>query len=269
MSAYKHKIIGSLCLLGASLAHAEPSQIFGVEAAVPFLITEPLTTERQRFLSLFDNTVQSYGFENVNPGDSTPLPVLFNGSANNRITATLTGSGTTPSGQAQTVMGEGEVGRFNTTTGGQNYWRINASGTAEFSITFDRSISAFGFYGTDIGDFGGMLSLVLTPADTTLPLESLTIRPESQGSATNGLAMFYAFADATRAYSKITFVTSGTLSDGAAEDFFGFDDFIVADSGQFLTTPPTPPGVPEPGSLALVGLALFAAGYARKSRKAA
>jgi PEP-CTERM motif len=268
MSAYQHKIVGLSCLLGASWAHAAPAQIFSVQAATPFAITEPLTTERQRFLSLFDNTVQSYGFENVDPGQTTPLPVAFTGSANNLITATLTGSGTTPTGQAQSVMGESEAGRFNTTTGGLNYWRINASGTGEFSITFDRNISAFGFYGSDIGDFGGMLSLVLTPADTTLPLESITVRPETQGSATNGLAMFYAFADASRSYSKITFVTSGTLSDGAAEDFFGFDDFIVADSGQFLTTPPTPPGVPEPGSLALVGLALFAAGYARKTRKA-
>ena len=227
MFSHKHKIVGSLLLVGAAWAQATPSQIFGAEAEVAFAITAPLMAERQRFLALFDNTVQSYGFEAKTAGQLPPFETTFTGSAGSTITATLAGS------PGQQVMDLPEVGRYNTTgnlPAGEpgKYWRVNSSGNGEFSISFDRDISAFGFYGTDIGDFGGMLSLVLTPADTTLPLETLTVRPQTTNAAETGVALFYAFADINRAYSKVTFVTSGNLLPGAATDYFGFDDFIVA-----------------------------------------
>lgn len=265
MVPYKHKVVGFLFLASASWVQATPSQIFSAEANVAFAITAPLTAERQRFLNLFDNTVQSYGFESKTAGQAPPFEASFSGSAGSTITATLAGSA------GQQVMDLGESGRYNTTANlaaGEpgKYWRVNASGSGEFSISFSRNISAFGFYGTDIGDFGGILSLVLTPANTTLPLESLTVRPLTGSAASNGVAMFYGFADANRAYSKITFVTSGTLLAGSTSDYFGFDDFVVADAGQFIGT--TPPGIPEPGSLALTGLALFAAASAARGRKA-
>jgi hypothetical protein len=267
MISYKQKFVGSLLLVGATWVQATPSQLFGAEALVPFSITAPLIAERQRFLQLFDNTVQSYGFEPKDAGLTPPFEATFNGSAGSTIKATLAGSAD------QQVMEAPEAGRFNTTPNipaGQlgKYWRVNASGQGQFSISFDRAISAFAFYGTDIGDFGGVLSLVLTPSDANLGEETVVVRPQTTQAAGNGLALFYGFADRERAYSKITFVTSGNLLDGSMTDYFGFDDFIVADSGQFITTQP-PTGMPEPGSLALAGLALLAAGACRKGRKQA
>ena len=219
MSLIKQKVVGLFLLAGTPWVHATPTQIFGAEGSVPFIITAPLTAERQRFLSLFDNTVQSYGFETKNAGQLPPFEAAFTGSAGSTITATLAGSA------GQQIMDVAEAGRFNTTANlpeqePGKYWRVNASGGGQFSISFSRSISAFGFYGTDIGDFGGILSLVLTPADTTLPLETVTVRPQSAGVAANALGLFYAFADSNRAYSKISFVTSGTLVDGAMSDYF-------------------------------------------------
>lgn len=265
MFSQKQKFVGSLLVAAAAWAHASPTQFFGAEGDVVGVVTAPLIAERARFLALFDNTVQSYGFQPKEANTSPPFDVLFNGSAGNTIKATLAGS------SGQKVMDAPEAGRFNTTPNlpdGEpgKYWRVNASGSGQFSITFDRAISAFGFYGTDIGDFGGILSLVLKPWDVTLPLETLVVRPQTTSAAANGLALFYGFANASRAYSSISFVTSGTLLDNANSDYFGFDDFVVADAGQFLTPPTT--GIPEPGSLALAGLALLAAGFAGKARKA-
>ena len=265
MISYKHKFVGSLLLVGATWVHATPSQLFGAEALVPSVVTAPLIAERQRFLQLFDNTVQSYDFETKTAGQTPPFEATFTGSGGSLIKATLAGS------TDQRVVDRDEAGRFNTTPNlpagdPGKYWRVNASGQGQFSISFDRAISAFAFYGTDIGDFGGLLSLVLTPSDTTLAAETVIVRPQTSQAAANGLALFYGFADRERAYSKITFVTSGNLLDGSMTDYFGFDDFIVADSGQFITTQP-PTGMPEPGSLALAGLALLAAGACRKGRK--
>ena len=145
-------------------------------------------------------------------------------------------------------------GRFSTTGGGDlNYWRAKAGTGAGnntaglFSITFSTAISAFGFYGTDIGDFEGTLSLLLTPsgggADVQLDV------PNSIGS--NGSLLFFGFLDRTISYSKITFRTAGS---SVTSDYFGFDDFLVADRNQITAT-----ATPEPGSLALAGLGLLAA----------
>lgn len=267
MISYKHKFVGSLLLVGATWVQAAPSQLFGAEALVPSVVTAPLIAERQRFLQLFDSTVQSYDFESKVAGLTLaqPLEAAFTGSGGNLINATLAGS------SDQRVVDRDEAGRFNTTPNlpaGEpgKYLRVNASGQGQFSISFDRAISAFAFYGTDIGDFGGVLSLILTPSDSNLAVETVIVRPQTPQAAVDGLARFFGFADRERAYSKITFVTSGNLLDGSMTDYFGFDDFIVADSGQFITTQP-PTGMPEPGSLALAGLALLAAGACRKGRK--
>lgn len=262
MSPKKCTVVAGLTLLccGAQ-ALPSPSQIYRAEDNSPGgNVTAGVLAARTAFLGALDSTVQSFGFENppVSPGTGPTLPVTFTGSAGESILATLNGS----AGQ-QVVAGD-DSGRFNTTEGGDQYWRVNSSVNGSFSISFSRGISAFGFYGTDIGDFGGVLSLVLEPWNSSLPLETLVVRPSSNGAATSGALLFYGFADRNSSYRRITFVSSGTGSD---EDYFGFDDLVVADSGQVrVPTPPT--GMPEPASLALAGMALLAAGSASRFRKA-
>ena len=260
----KNTFVAALCLLSCTAyALPSPSQIYRAENNQPGgVVTADVLAARTAFIAALDNSAQSFGFERLDliPGTPSPISTTFTGSAGSSITATLAG------GALQRVMGESEAGRFNTTSSGSKYWRVNStSGAGNFSITFDRGVSAFGFYGTDIGDFGGVLSLVLTPFGGG-PDETLIVRPQSAQSAGSGALLFYGFADTNSVYRMITFVSSGTST---AEDYYGFDDFVVADRGQIrVPTPPT--GMPEPGSLALAGLALLAAasaGWARKARE--
>lgn len=262
MFTKKYALVAVLSLLSCgAYALPSPSQIYTAEDKSPGgLVTSEVLAARTAFLGALNGTAQSFGFEPAQTGSLT-LAVEFTGSANSIIRASLAG----PAGQ---VVDQADGGRFNTTVGGRKYWQVNSTaGGGSFSITFDRSISAFGFYGTDIGDFGGMLSLVLTPWAGG-PDETLVVRPQTATSASSGALLFYGFADMNSEYRSITFLSAGTTS---AVDYFGFDDFVVADRGQIrVPTPPT--GIPEPGSLALVGLALFAAasvGKARKARKPA
>jgi len=249
----------ALTLISASaLALPSPSQIFTAEDLEPGeAVTAGVLAARTAFLSRLDSTVQSFGFERpINAGAGPTLGTTFAGSAG-AITANLVGN------IGQQVVGMSEAGRFNTTAGGSQYWRVDSTSNGSFSINFSRSISAFGFYATDVGDFGGVLSLDLTRSADNV-IETLLVRPQNSGSnIASGSLLFFGFADQNSEYSRVTFRSTGTLS---TPDYFGFDDFVVADRGQIrVPTPPT--GIPEPGSLALVGLALFAAASVGKARK--
>ncbi|RVU44452.1 hypothetical protein [Rubrivivax rivuli] len=245
----------------AAQAAPTPSQIYRLEDPMPFtggVLDSPLVfAERQRFLNNFNVTLSSFGFEvprvNGELGDP-PVQAVFSGSNNTTITAGLSTSG-------QVYVGE-QSGRFNTTTNGQQHLRVNSDNAGTLTLNFSRAISAFGFFGTDIGDFGGSLSLLLrTESGAT---ETLLVRAGDgkKNEDAGGNLLFFGFAGANLRYTSISFQSVGDVETG---DYFGFDDFFVADAGQFNT----PTGMPEPGSLALAGLALLAAGIARKGRRRA
>lgn len=270
MPTYKNHVVIALGLIYAAgvLAAPTPSQIFFAEDGAPVIVDGAVVSPavlgaRDLFLSKLDGTVRSYGFEQdtsffPQPGAVADIPVEFTGSASGAVTATLKGNGE--------VMGTPEAGRFNTTSDGSQYWRVEAGAGGAFSIEFSRAVSAFGFFGTDIGDYDGVMELDLTRAGDQ-GIDTLTVRGGASAEANNGSLLFFGFADAGSSYTKITFKTAGIAG---FVDYFGFDDFYAADASQILTTvnpPPTP--MPEPGSLALAGLALFAAGWARKTRRRA
>ena len=244
--------VSAFVLVGNALAGLVPSEIYRGENLSPNpvgSVSGAPVAARASFLNALDSSVGSFGFEGstVSTGDPAPLAVVFNDGVNGSgtpITATLAGNGI--------VKGSPGSGRFNTAAGGTRYWEVQSGPGNRFSVDFSRAISAFGFYGTDIGDFGGDLSLILTDAVTGLD-ETVQVT----GSGSNGALLFYGFASRNVAYNKITFQTAGAND----IDYFGFDDFVVADRSQIRV--PNPP-LPEPGSLALVGLALLGAAAARR-----
>jgi len=158
-------------------------------------------------------------FESFSSGQSGPLTIDF-GIAG---TATLSGNGE--------IRNSPGYGRF--ATSGTNYWNTNNN----FTIEFSNAISAFGFYGTDIGDINGQITLEFLSGATT------NITVDSSLNAPNGSLLFWGIIDNVNPFTKITFGTTNS------SDVFGFDDMTIAVASQVVTNP-----IPEPTTLAVFAL---------------
>jgi hypothetical protein len=160
-------------------------------------------------------------------------------------------------GQAQ-LLGSGYVGTGNDGAGryaisSPNYYY---AGTDNFGVTFSKAIAAFGFYGVDIGDFGGHLTLTLV--DTKGVTSILDVPNEvSQNGEISGSVLYYGFYDTADEYTSITFG-----NDSGGQDVFAFDDMTVGSIEQ--VKPVT--SVPEPISLSLLGVGFAGLGLLRRRR---
>jgi hypothetical protein len=236
----------ALSLTAGTAAQAAAAVYFGENQSPSALVSGAPVTARSQFLSALSG-VSSEGFEGFLPGTVSPLTLGFAGSGGSTLNATLTGDGSI-------VDLAVTSGRFNTTTGGSKWWEVSGA----FTLNFSTAISAFGFYGTDIGDFNGQVTVDLL--DTTGGHTVLTVQNTVNGAS--GSLLFWGFVDSAKSYSQITFGNTNSRT-----DFFGFDDMVIGDIRQVCTV--NCGTVPEPTSLALVGLGLFAAGVtARKARRA-
>ena len=165
-------------------------------------------------------------FESFSNGDSAPIVADFGAAG----TATITGDGS--------IYGPSGAGRF--ATSGTHYWEVSTE--SGFTLTFSDPVAAFGFWGTDIGDFLGQL--IVTLSNGTSYNVPHTI------NAPNGSALFWGIIDTDSLFSSVSF----TKDQGAASsDYFGFDDFTIGSETQVV---PEPGSVPEPSTFILLGLSL-------------
>ena len=178
-------------------------------------------------------------FDTFAVGTGAPLALSFAGAG----TATLTGSGSVNN----SIFAVG--GRW--PTSGTNYWEAQ---TGDFTINFSAAISAFGFYATDVGDFGGELSVTYAGGGSTTLNVGNTV---GSGGSTDGSVLYFGFYedDPLKAFTSVSFLNP------SSGDHFGFDDMTI---GTFEQVVPNDP-VPEPSTVFLMGLGLAGLfGYNRK-----
>jgi len=230
--------------LAASTSHAAPVIFFGENLnPAGAVIGNPLTA-RTAFLSNLSGVV-SQGFESFLDTATAPLNLSFTGSGATPLLATLTGQG-------EIIQDSGGFGgRFNTTALGNKWWDV--SGTFNIAFAAGSEISAFGFYGTDIGDFAGQVNVTLTDINNVVTSRIIA----STVNAPDGSLLFWGFIDAGNSYKSISFSNTAP----ADVDFFGFDDMVIGDRLQIVNQ------TPEPASLALVGLALLGLAASRRNKR--
>ena len=90
-----------------------------------------------------------------------------------------------------------------------------------FTVAFSNPISAFGFFGTDIGDNGGQLTLTLTDTNGVISTLDIPHTLVSDGSTT-GSNLYFGFYDKSTLYTQIVFGTSAPDADG-----FGIDNLSI------------------------------------------
>jgi hypothetical protein len=186
--------------------------------------------------NLFLNVLSGVGtedFEGFANGLGAPLALSFPGAGN----ATLSGgSGAVASTTAGTTNGAGRYG-----TSGDNFFEVSAGGSGNFVVDFSSSVAAFGFYGIDIGDFGGQLQIQLNDTANTLITVNNTI---GASGSTDGSVLFFGIVaeDVDEEFTQASFLT--TTGQG---DVFAFDDMTVGSRQQVIS---------EPATLATLGIGM-------------
>jgi hypothetical protein len=165
--------------------------------------------------------VSTENFESFANNSVPPLNLTFGAD-----TATLTGGSAINS-----FFPASPAGRI--PTSGTKYFTANNT----FNIAFSTPQAAFGFYGTDIGDFNGQLTLTLNFAgggSTVIDVPHTLEAPSA--------SILYFGVIATTSAELFSSLSFGTTT---GDDIFGFDDMTIGRLEQVNT-------VPEPGTIALV-----------------
>jgi len=194
----------------------------------------------------FLSGVGTEDFESFAAGTTPPLALMFAGAG----TATLSNTGGSADQIINVAAGTANgAGRW-ATSGTRLYETRSSNGGSTFRISFDQEVAAFGFYGTDIGDFGSQLSLQFWRGGAIVDTWALPY-----GTAAGSIresSLLYAGYINTSLFDEILFL--GTDN----SDVFGFDDMTVGSLQQVR--------VPEPGALALLALGLVGLMAVRQRR---
>ena len=164
--------------------------------------------------------------------ESATLPNVSFTASTGVIGATLSGGGAT-------IENSSAQGRF--ATSGSQFVETETGG--DFAVTFDSPIAAFGFFGTDVGDFGNSLILRLTQSAGGFVELNVGNTVASFNGQNDGSLLYIGFLDTDQTYTSVEFLNTG---EGA--DVFGFADLTVGDIGQVIdpTPDPDPENDPDP-----------------------
>lgn len=130
------------------------------------------------------------------------------------------------------------------------YWLTNA--VADFTVNFDQAVGGFGFYGYDLGDYGGTVALELFLNGEALSLIDIPFTQGINGSTDGSAFYFGLLGNNNQRFDQIKFRMNGVQGDQ-----FAFDEMTVAKA------------VPEPGTiLALLGIGALGSTFLKRRSSA-
>jgi hypothetical protein len=206
--------------------------------------------------------VTTESFENFSTTAANPTPIDGLSTTISGVTATFsyktkTNPAVSASGDVQKAAASGASQGFTNSgtypTDGVKGISINSANN--FSISFNNSLAAFSYFGTDLGDFNNILTMEFYSASTngTTLVKSIVI-PSNVGSANSSEFFFGFIADSqSEEFNTIKFISS------LNGDAIGIDQIKIATPAQRLSTQ-----APEPATI--IGT-LIGAGYIRRIKR--
>jgi hypothetical protein len=246
-------VLGAVALLLALAPDhvlAAPITFFGEDLGLGDAADTPLasTPNADAAQAAFLATLLNPGVETFeDESGSFPLAISFA----NGVTATLTGGGFVEI-LSDTDTDAGRYGVTGDADPDERFWRTEGGENA-FTITFSSPVSAFGFYGVDIGDFDGQVTA------TTAGGLNQVFNIGNSTSIEGGSVLFWGVIDPDASFISVAFGNTGS-----GDDIFGFDDFTIGTPEQVVGA-----AVPEPATLVMFGsgLALTAAVLRHRARR--
>jgi len=270
-SPIQRSMAGALMACAAVAAQADPVTFFAEDAgtAPPPSIPSSSTAvaQYQGFLGqLATGSASTETFESFTADVNTLGQTLsvFGGAGTLLAPGTIDSNGYPISGVSDVLCDPLNPldcpGRFNTTSGGKNYYLSSTS----FTVNFGSAVSAFAFYATDLADFGGSLTVDLLDANGVAFSYDVTAQSLLSGVTGNGSLLSWGFTDTTGSYTGIRFnITQAAGKTVDEYDYIGFDDLVI---GSLPGGGGGGGDVPEPASLALVASALLGLQISRRRR---
>lgn len=203
-------------LIAGTLAAPGPTIFFGQTDVPNMVVTGQALAARNSFVAAISNP-SVLTFESL-ALDSSPTTASKTASFNAGNSATFT---TLDQMRLTDEIGDevSATGRFDTTNGGGRWLEFRDTMT----VAFATAVRAFGFFGTDWGDFNGRVKVRLNYVSGS----PLVIDVPHTVPAATGNLIFFGFTSADLISSIDIFCTYDVPPDPGGEDWFGFDDLII------------------------------------------